>query len=140
MPTPAQIETMRKVAFHIGVARYLHLHGAEDPRLVDVLSKTAGADDAIKLALLGVPVLGYLGGRHLGRVAGNLYGSAQSPSKSSVGEREYRLAAAATQRMIDDVNADRTNAAVSSVIDDEENKNKPAARPFATPSLLRYGR
>jgi hypothetical protein len=144
-PTPAQEAMMRKVAFRVGFARYLHQHG--DHRTAAVLSgkleKTAGdaVEKLMSVALLGVPVLSYFGGRHLGRLAGNVYGNSITPSKAAVSEREYRLASAATQRMIDDMNAERTNKEITEALDEEDPARKaPPPRPFATPSLLRYGR
>lgn len=134
---PSREEQMRKVAFYVGVARYAHTHGCHG-----MLQKTADAGTLITLAALGVPVASYIMGRHAGRFAGNLYGNASTPSASSLAGREYDLATASTQRLIDEINAGRVNKVVADTLrePEEEAARKKPKPAFSTPSLLRYGR
>lgn len=135
--TTTREEQMRKVAFYVGVARYAHKHGKQE-----LLQKTADVSTLVALAALGVPVASYVVGRHAGRFAGNMFGNASTPSPSSLAGREYELASASTQRLIDELNADRVNKTIAQTLrepEEEEAAKKPKPM-FASPSLLRYGR
>jgi hypothetical protein len=138
MVTPAQEAQMRKVAFYVGVVRYFHRHGK--PAVLEKLA--ADGAGVLAMAALGVPVVSYLAGRHAGRFAGNMYGNAATPSPVSLAGREYELADAATQRLIDELNAERVNSVVADTMAEPEREKKAKApKPlFASPSLLRYGR
>jgi len=111
--TTEKIERDRATAFKAGFARYLHKHAIEhmvkvaeaggDPRLTKV-----GINPLLMAAVLPAAA-SYVGGRAAGNIGGTAYGLATDTSPETVAEREYDLASAETQRLIEELKAQQHN-------------------------------
>lgn len=116
MLTQSKIARDRATAFRVGVARYLHQSGAMEK--MAQIAERGGDDELTKvgfnpLLLAAIPAALSAGaGTTVGNMVGTAYGSATEPSAATVAEREYDLAAAETQRLIDELEAKQHNQAI----------------------------
>ena len=120
--TTKKIQMARKVAFQLGIARYFHQHDvpaelrkmAEDGDFQRVpMTKTANPLGLLALA----PAVGsFVGGRALGHLGGQGLGLATDISPETLAEREYELAAQATQQLIDEIKAKQHNQAIRAAL------------------------
>lgn len=129
MLTAEKIERDRSHAFKIGFARYLHEHA------LDHMRKVARQGGDPRLTKVGInPILlaalpaaaSYVGGRAAGNIGGTAYGLATDASPDTVAEREYDLAAAETQRLIEELKAQQHNQRIRQAVEGGE-KQAPAS-------------
>jgi len=117
---PEKIKADRKVAFEIGFARYCYENDIpERLKLAAAAANDGQTKVAVHPALLATllpSAIAYGGGNAAGQVGGSLYGMASGVSPETVSEREYELAEAATQQLIDELKTKRHNKSIQDIL------------------------